>query len=81
MTKDSKDLNSYQKFIALIEIVNKILLWDMWQKIQFDIEIWKQDLNIHKKFTALNKTESKIPWEICDKGFNLASRMEWTKLE
>ena len=43
VTKDSKDLNSYQKFIALIEIVNKILLWDMWQKIQFDIEIWKQD--------------------------------------
>ena len=37
-TRDSgQDLNSYQKFTALNETANKIPLWDMWQKIQFDI--------------------------------------------
>ena len=29
-----------------------IPLWDMRQKIQFDIKIWKQDLNYDKKFIA-----------------------------
>ena len=37
VTEDLKDLNSYQKFIALNERANKTPLWDIWKKIQFDI--------------------------------------------
>ena len=79
VTKDLKDLNSYQKFIALIEIVNKILYvtkdsiwhWDLKTRLEYSSKIHSFEWN-RKQDSIVKFVTKDLIWHLEWNGQNLS---------